>query len=404
MKILSLLTLLPFLCLAQGTEFELSKTPLPDAISLFYGNVMQKPFMLSPELANDDRLVSFHLFPQNDAMEFFERYLSNMNIKIYNKNGVDYITSYIPKSPPLKIQSYVYTPLYRSVSYLSGVISSNIDVSNTAQIKNGGEGEGAKVDDTDIKRNAGLQVNSNGDSLLFRGTSMQLADVREILPLIDTKVSEIVVSGYVFEVQTNKHNGSGLALAASLVSGKFNIKLGNKAGYDNYISFSSGSLDALYELFSTDSRFNVLSSPRLRVSNGGSATFSVGSEVPVLGAVSYQDDNQIQSVEYRNSGVIFTVKPVITGQAISMSVDQQLSNFVATETGVNNTPTLIKRQISTTVNTNDGQIILLGGLAENKTSNAKTGFSFWPDFTIGESDDDTKTDIIIMLQTKRVSE
>nr|WP_265332039.1 hypothetical protein [Citrobacter koseri] len=71
---------------------------------------------------------------------------------------------------------------------------------------------------------------------------------------------------------------------------------------------NTGSLDALYELFRTDSRFHVVSSPRLRVKDGASATFSVGNEVPVLGQVSYADNRPIQSIEYRSSGVILDVK------------------------------------------------------------------------------------------------
>nr|WP_227657297.1 hypothetical protein [Citrobacter koseri] len=88
-------------------------------------------------------------------------------------------------------------------------------------------------------------------------------------------------------------NGSGLALAAKLLSGKLNIQIGTSGGFDNFIRVNTGSLDALYELFRTDSRFHVVSSPRLRVKDGASATFSVGNEVPVLGQVSYADNRPI---------------------------------------------------------------------------------------------------------------
>ncbi|MFS1538718.1 MAG: type II secretion system protein GspD [Candidatus Phlomobacter fragariae] len=157
----------------------------------------------------------------------------------------------------------------------------------------------------------------------------------------------MVVSAYVFEVQTAERNGSGLALAAKLVSGKLNIGMGKEAGFDNFVRFNLGSLDALYELFRTDSRFHVVSSPRLRVKNGAKASFLVGSEVPVLGQVSYADNKPVQSIEYRSSGVILNVRPQIRQQGVDLTIDQQLSNFAKTETGVNNSPTLIKREVST---------------------------------------------------------
>lgn len=40
------------------------------------------------------------------------------------------------------------------------------------------------------------------------------------------------------------------------------------------------------------------------------------------------------------------------------------TSLVTTETGVNNSPTLIKRDVTTEVSLADGDIILLGGLAE----------------------------------------
>ncbi|EGY28279.1 Type II secretory pathway, component PulD, partial [Candidatus Regiella insecticola 5.15] len=122
-------------------------------------------------------------------------------------------------------------------------------------------------------------------------------------------------------------------------------------------------MDALYELFRTDSRFHVVSSPRLRVKNGAQASFSVGADVPVLGKISYVDNRPVQSVEYRSSGVILQVRPAIRAEVIDLAIDQQLSDFVKTATGVNNSPTLTKRQVTTQVSVADGDIILLGGLA-----------------------------------------
>ena len=158
------------------------------------------------------------------------------------------------------------------------------------------------------------------------------------MPLIDTATDEVIVAAYVFEVQTSERNGSGLALAAKLLSGKLNIQVGASGGFDNFIRVNTGSLDALYELFRTDSRFHVVSSPRLRVRNGASARFSVGSDVPVLGQVSYSDGKPVQSIEYRSSGVILDVKPQIRTDNIDLTINQQLSNFAKTDTGVNNSP------------------------------------------------------------------
>ncbi|STG73574.1 type II/III secretion system protein [Escherichia coli] len=66
-------------------------------------------------------------------------------------------------------------------------------------------------------------------------------------------------------------------------------------------------------LIKEDSRFNVVSNPRLTVLSGSKSQFTVGQEVPVLDSVSYQGSSgtPVQSVTYRNSGAIFTVTPVV---------------------------------------------------------------------------------------------
>ncbi len=99
---------------------------------------------------------------------------------------------------------------------------------------------------------------------------------------------------------------------AKLLSGKLGINIGVKQNYENFITVNTGNLDAMIELFRTDSRFHVVSSPTLRVKSGSKGNFSVGSDVPVLGAVTYDRDGRaVQSIEYRSSGVIFDIQPTL---------------------------------------------------------------------------------------------
>ena len=75
------------------------------------------------------------------------------------------------------------------------------------------------------------------------------------------------------------------------------------------------------------------------------------------------DTAKMANRRVRSCGAIFRVKPTVTQDVIGLDIVQQLSNFAKTDTGVNNTPTLIKREVSTSVSLNDGDIIVLGGLA-----------------------------------------
>lgn len=47
-----------------------------------------------------------------------------------------------------------------------------------------------------------------------------------------------------------------MALAAKLLSGRFGIEIGTAQGMGNMLTFNTPSLDAIYEMFSSDGRFN----------------------------------------------------------------------------------------------------------------------------------------------------
>ncbi|HDR1854071.1 TPA: type II secretion system protein GspD [Pasteurella multocida] len=361
---------------AKNVDFKLDSVPLPKAIYMIYDEILERPYMLSPRLVEDTRLISFKITEKDDFNQFIMRYFNNLNVKVYTKNGVDYL-DYV--EPTVTRQSFVYTPVYRNAHYLADLLKYNIVGENN------------------------FSVTASADKLVYYGTAEEIARVKSVLKSADTKGGEIVVTGYVFEVQTKENEGSGINLLAKLLSGKLGLSIGIKQNYENFITINAGNLDAMIELFKTDTRFQVVSSPTLRVKSGSVGNFSVGSDVPVLTSVVHRDGRDIQSVEYRSSGVIFNIEPVVKKNAIDLKIQQQLSNFVKTETGVNNTPTLIKRDLVTDVSVKSGDIIVLGGLAQNKINGTQTGFSFLPDgwFT-GKSNSKEKTDIIILLQVKTI--
>ena len=279
--------------LAKNVDFKLEAVPLPKAVGMIYDEVLEKPYMLDPKLAADTRLISFHTTENQDFNQFITRNFDNMNIKVYERNGVVYLAHIEPK--PLKIikHSFVYNPVHRDTEYLAQFL----------------QGEG--------------QVSASGDKLVYYyGTAEDIARIKSVLKSVDTPSREVVVTGYVFEVQDIAKEGRGINLLAKLLSGKLGIDIGYKQNYENFITVNAGNLDAMIELFRTDERFQVVSSPTLRVKSGSKGNFSVGSDVPVLSNVTYQDGRPIQSIEYRSSGVIFDIQPTIKSNAIDLKINQ----------------------------------------------------------------------------------
>lgn len=380
--VLSMLLALSSPCFAAGSgvDFELRSVALPDALSVFYTQILKRPFRLSPDVVAMPEKISFRLMPEQDARAFLVDYMADIGVAVKTKNGADFFYKPVQVEKKAPQFSYTYQPLYRSPEYLAVQLKTLVD-------------DGSRFAQGD---------GTNSDSLVFYGSRADIRRISDVLPQLDTQADEVLVSGYVYEVQNNTRDGSGLQLAANLLNTKLNFQIGgNSRGYDNFLKISSGSMSALVELFKTDNRFNVVSSPTLRARSGADARFSVGSSTPTLGNISYQGQSAVQSVVYRDSGIIFSVNPMVRKNVIDLKISQEMSNFTATDNGVNSSPTLIKREISTDISLQDGEIILLGGLAEQKNTDSKTGFSLLPLFT-SQGSDSSKTDVVVVLQIRKI--
>lgn len=110
----------------------------------------------------------------------------------------------------------------------------------------------------------------------------------------------------------------------------------------------------------------------------------------------------MQSVEYKPSGVILELRPEIRGELAELKVFQQLSSFAETRTGVNGTPTLLKRELTTSVVVGQNDVVLLGGLDEEKTTDTSSGFSFLPAWLRSSGSEGSKAQIVLMLYVERV--
>lgn len=141
----------------------------------------------------------------------------------------------------------------------------------------------------------------------------------------------------------------------------------------------------------------------MRVKSGASARFVAGSEVPVLGAITYQSTGQaVQNVEYKSSGVILDLKPQVSEDSTDLTIFQQISSFVPTTTGVNQSPTLLKRELQTQVSVKADEMIVLGGLEESQGTQSEQGLSFLPKFFRTFGDDQTKTEIMVVLHAQKI--
>ena len=101
--------------------------------------------------------------------------------------------------------------------------------------------------------------------------------------------------------------------------------------------------------------------------------------------------------------MILALAPTVRESYVEVRVDQQISDFARTETGVNNSPTLTKRSLTTALTVKDGELIVLGGLTQSKISDTRSGLPFLPAFMHSSGGSETKTEVLLLLQVNRIS-
>lgn len=391
---------------AKLVNLDLQGASIAETVQLIYRESTNTPYVLAPDVLEDERLISFRYKDSQGKFPLFMQYfLDSLGYTVERKSGVDFVRKRVDGEPPIQAEHiYIYQPRYREVSYLSRTLTplfkGSFVTNRTVRATPGA----SPKSDVPVSSAASL-IDQSSDVLVFAGAEEEIQRLRELLPQVDQRIGEVAVRGLVYEVSNTDRQGSAFGLLANLLGGNVGIGIGSTAtNLGNFIQIKNTSLDAVYSVLSSDSRFKVVSSPALRIQSGSQGIFSVGQEVPVLGALSYPQGagQAVQSVEYRSSGVIFDVRPVVKESIIDLDITQQLSNFVKTTTGVNNSPTLTKRELKTKVGMEDGDVIVLGGLTESKDSNTRDGLSFLPRFLHTTGYEQSSSEILLVLQVQRV--
>ncbi|GEA51281.1 type II secretion system protein GspD [Vibrio inusitatus NBRC 102082] len=133
------------------------------------------------------------------------------------------------------------------------------------------------------------------------------------------------------------------------------------------ISLAMGDWTALISAVATDSNSNILSSPSITVMDNGEASFIVGEEVPVLtGSTSgSNNDNPFQTVDRKEVGIKLKVIPQINeGDSVQLQIEQEVSNVLGANGAVD--VRFAKRQLNTSVMIQDGEMLVLGGLVDER--------------------------------------
>ena len=117
----------------------------------------------------------------------------------------------------------------------------------------------------------------------------------------------------------------------------------------------------------SDTNSNLLSTPSIMTLDNQEATILVGQNVPittgeVLGTANV---NPFRTIQRQDVGIQLDVKPQINaGGTVTLFLRQEVSSVAGPVSAASAELVLNRRQVETTVNVDDGEIVVLGGLLD----------------------------------------
>ncbi len=229
-----------------------------------------------------------------------------------------------------------------------------------------------------------LVVDANTNTLIFNTNAENYSQLISLLTSLDQPSKSALIEVTVAEVRLTDDFTFGVewllresgANSSTLLSTIGGLGLGT-AGLTLTRLASGGDVRLVLNALATSDRATILSSPRVVARNGETARIQVGQEVPIVTSQQSTIDSTtstgagvLQTIQYRNTGVILNIKPAIfSGDRIDLDVKQEVSAAQATSTGVNNSPTFLTRNVDTKLTLQHGSTVMLGGLiADDRTS------------------------------------
>ncbi len=189
----------------------------------------------------------------------------------------------------------------------------------------------------------------------------------------------------------------------------------SSGGFSYLISNASNTVQAAIDAFGKDDNINVLSSPSLLVLNNQEARINVGNQVPIrtnettnLGSGIDNTTAVSSGIETADTGVELKVTPRVNANGVViMEIEQSVKEAKETDSSEIDSPTILNREINTTVAVHSGETVILGGLINEKYTDDTTGIPWLKDLPyigplFGVTDRIKEKDELIVLITPRV--
>ena len=242
-----------------------------------------------------------------------------------------------------------------------------------------------------------IVVDERRNLLLFRGSGKEWAEILDVVAILDKPAPSVLIEALIAEITLDDEERTGFEFLLrrnlgdlDFLGDDFDI-VGQTTGRlglsgigqgARLVLNSAGATRAALHLFYEDSRVMIRSSPKLVVKSGETANIQVGNEIPVITQNSVEEgvqtdgtNNVLQQITYRKTGITLEIEPIVQANGlVDLKISQQLSEARPTAaTSQDGSPTILNREISTSLTLRDGGSLLMGGLIAENQSDGETG-------------------------------
>lgn len=296
----------------------------------------------------------------------------------------------------------------------------------------------AQAGDFQILGEAKIIADERTNSLLVFATDQDMVMIKYIIDQLDVVLAQVLIEAIIMEVslddkidlgvsylQQPKKLGGDVTGVGGIVNNDRFLNPAIKSLFSastNTGTLTSSSLPSGFSYFANigdsfnialtaaaaDSRFNVLSRPRIQTSHAEQASLFIGDTVPYVtgtyfGGINGQSSSQYQQKEV---GITLNVLPLINADGlVVMDIEQNIEQLGAPiKIDNNEVPTTTKRQATAKVSVRDRETIILGGFITNEKRKSKSGVPLLKDIPIlgylfrSSSDSNRRVELMVFLR------
>lgn len=249
------------------------------------------------------------------------------------------------------------------------------------QATQGRDANGRLVNVRDLTGQVTAIPDPNTNSIIVVTTPENADLIRNILDQLDKIPEQVMIETIIVEATLDSTSRLGVEwkfanekLFNSNTTGTGTTDFGQQTNPPQQgfrYTLTGNNLNVFLNAFKNDTKFQVLSTPRIFTSNNVEAEINISQRVPyVLNSRQDVNGNFTFNYGFEDVGIVLTVTPRITSNGyVTMDV-LQTANDLQGYTDFN-APIINQRSADTTISVRDGETIVLGGIIRN-TVNAAT--------------------------------